>query len=63
MTTKKSTADTVSEKARKVTDQLNEEFNEATRRAEHVQKSLGDSARDIWLAGLGLFSTLEEEGE
>ncbi|MCB0263754.1 MAG: phasin family protein [Calditrichaeota bacterium] len=63
MTTRKSTKDTVTEGARKVADQFNEEFNQATKSAERLQQSLSDSARDIWLAGLGLFSTLEEEGE
>ncbi len=28
-----------------------------------AKESLSDKAREIWLAGLGLFSTIEEEGE
>ena len=51
------------ENARKVADQINEEFKQVTHKTEKLQKSITESARDIWLAGLGLFSTLEEEGE
>ena len=29
----------------------------------NVQDNITDKAREIWLAGLGVFSTIEEEGE
>ncbi len=57
------TMDAFTDKAKAFTDELKGEFEDVTQKAEKVQKSLAESARDIWLAGLGLFSTLEEEGE
>lgn len=32
-------------------------------RFKQIQEEISDKSRDIWLAGLGVFSTVEEEGE
>ncbi len=34
-----------------------------TQKSKDVQDTLTEKAREIWLAGLGLFSTVEQEGE
>jgi poly(hydroxyalkanoate) granule-associated protein len=37
-------------------------MEQAKKSTKQLQDTISDKARDIWLAGLGVFSTVEEEG-